>query len=184
MTTRAVTALAVCAAAICSILATSRPAVTSPPTYGTPIVTAPSYGSGIGYTIGQTGTASAADFKRLIELNEESVSELKGMRADLAELKEINRGLATKLGAPVPQAAPKGIDPLTVAKTHCAACHRPGNMKGGFAIVNDDAGTALARFNNRDKVAVKQHVKEGTMPPPSPNRKALTSAEKLSLDNL
>lgn len=175
--TKFLTCLSITAAAVCSMLAASQPAVSTPPGYvqptqGTPIYVAPQYGSGIGYSLNQSGTASAADFKRLIEVNEEAVAELKGTRAELTELKETVRGIAGKIGAPVPQFAPKGLSLLDVVKADCASCHRPGKASGDFVIVTDDQGTALAKLNNRDRVAVKQQVAEGLMPKRKPGEKA------------
>lgn len=89
------------------------------------------------------------------------VAELRGLRADVAELKQL-------AGGPQAPAAQKKADPLAVVRAGCAGCHSPAAAEargGGFALFADD-GATLAPLSAREKARASARVKSGSMPPP------------------
>ncbi|AMV24624.1 hypothetical protein VT84_09525 [Gemmata sp. SH-PL17] len=119
----------------------------------------PAYGGVPLQLLGQQGGMSAADAKRLLEIEEERLVLQR-------ESNELLRAIAIKLEAPLPQAQKKA-DLFTVAKAKCAACHTPGKSEakgGSFILFADDAAAALKPLNGAEKRAVKQAVQDGSMP--------------------
>lgn len=119
----------------------------------------PAYGGVPLQLLGQQGGMSAADAKRLLEIEEERLVLQR-------ESNELLRAIAIKLDAPLPQAQRKA-DMLAVAKVRCAACHTPGKSEakgGSFILFADDTATSLKPLNGAEKRAVKQAVQDGSMP--------------------
>lgn len=161
-----VTGLILFAAGVALVLGLAGRSHSTPPAYA-----APAYGGGAPYLLlgQQQAGIQPSDAKRMLELQE----------AMLAEQQTTNRHLeviAGKLGAPVAQAAPK-IDRAALLRQNCASCHRPGNAKGDFVIVNDDKGDALKFLSAAEKAKVTNRVQDGSMPP----NKKLTAAERAAV---
>lgn len=158
---RILTCLALFLAGVSLVCAASPPAKSTQ--YGVTggAVVVPYYGA----TYGTPGGFSQADAKRMLELQEAT---LEAQRQSLDEQRLTNeylRALATKQGAPIPQAAlKKPVDLLTVAKKHCAECHTPAKAKGDFILFADDAGSALKPLSANEKKRIVDEVRSGLMP--------------------
>lgn len=151
--TRLATALALFLAGCALVLASGRPAHSTPP------VVVPYYGATYG-----GGGITAADGKRIVEL-----------------LQSIDDRLARAEAAAGGKAASVRIDPFPVAKAKCASCHTPGQAEakgGGFILFADNTPAALKPLSAREKKNIKDAVLGGTMPP---NAK-LSAAEKAALE--
>lgn len=70
---------------------------------------------------------------------------------------------------PPPQTEPEGY--ASVLSNRCAECHSGANPKGGFDL------SRLAGMDLQRRFQAFQRAARGEMPPPSPNRPPLTSAE-------
>lgn len=153
-----------------ALVLVSRHEANPPVTYA-PVSVVPGYGNNPTYQNSQTGLVSSADFKQLLDVQ-------KAMLAEVQELKVINRAMAEKMGAPLPQAQlKKGPDIYTVLKQHCAGCHRPGTtQKTDFMLFADADEKLLRIFSVKDLNNIITRTGEETMPPG--NRKKLSPAEK------